>query len=260
MPITFGSVGDIISVSLLIKDLVKSLDNSRGSSAEYQAMIRELWSLDHALIEVEMLFRSCEQMVQLNALRATVKECAEQCRMCITRFQGQIKKYEKSLQPDGSDSFIRDTALKLRWQVSKKEDLAKFRAEINAHCFSINMLLTTTGVFVSSNQVFTCGLNLKFDSTLTKLNDANLHTSLKHSELSRTKSSGTQASELAEIKSRIEENNALVKAAASETRNLSLKFDVYVYLVLSPVSNTDAFRNYFKNLGADILSFMQKIW
>ena len=56
MPITFGSVGDIVSLCLLIKDLVKSLDNSRGSSAEYQAVIRELCSLDHALLEVAVFF------------------------------------------------------------------------------------------------------------------------------------------------------------------------------------------------------------
>lgn len=160
MPITFGSVGDIISLSLLIKDLVKSLDKSRGSSAEYQAVIRELWSLDHAFIEAEVLSQTCEQTAQLNALSATVKESAEQCRKSITTFKEQIKKYEKSLRCDGSGSFIRDTALKIRWQVSKKEDLAKFRAEINAHCFSINMLLTTTGVLAVSSHVITCGLIL----------------------------------------------------------------------------------------------------
>lgn len=146
MPITFGSVGDIVSISLLIKDLVKSLDDSRGSSAEYQAVIRELWSLDHALLEVEVLFRSCDQTVQLNALTATANECAEQCRKCITRFQEQTKKFKSSLQIGGSGSWVRDTALKVRWQVSEKEDLAKFRAEIDAHCCSINMLLTTVGM------------------------------------------------------------------------------------------------------------------
>ena len=56
------------------------------------------------------------------------------------------------LRSDGSGSFIRDTALKIRWQVSKKEDLTKFRAKISAHCFSINMLLTTTGVLETSSR------------------------------------------------------------------------------------------------------------
>ena len=148
MPITFGSVGDIISLSLLIKDLVRSLDKSRGSSAEYQAVVRELWTLDHALLEVEVLVRSSQQTVPLNALSATVNQCAEHCRKCITTFYEHMKKFERGLKSGGSGSFLRDTAVKVRWQVSEKEDLAKFRAEINTHCLSINMLLTTAGVFV----------------------------------------------------------------------------------------------------------------
>ena len=92
------------------------------------------------------------------------------------------------------------------------------------------------------------------------MNDANLDKSLKQSELSRIQSSATQSSELAEIKSRLEENNALARAAASETKKLSLRFDVYVDPIWPPVSNTDTYRDYFKNLGADIISFMQKIW
>jgi len=41
MPITFGSVGDIISVCLLVKD-VEALEKARRCKAEYQAVIREL--------------------------------------------------------------------------------------------------------------------------------------------------------------------------------------------------------------------------
>ncbi|KAF6235175.1 hypothetical protein HO173_006804 [Letharia columbiana] len=237
-----ASVGDIISLSILIEDLVRSLDNSHGSPAEYQAVIRELWGVDHALLEVEVLFQSWEQTVHLRALRVTVNECVEQCRNCIVKFHEQIKKFEKSLQSGGSDSFIRDIAMKIRWQVSK-DDLAKFRAEINAHCFSINMLLTTTGVFVSPSHTLVVAF-IKVNSTLAKMNDENVQTSSKQSELSHAKSSATQAYELAEIKSRLEENNALIKAAASETKDLGLRFDM----------------DYLKNLGADILSFMQKIW
>lgn len=229
MPITFGSVGDIISLCLLIKDLVKSLDNSRGSSAEYQAVIRELRSLDHALLEVAVFFRSCEQTVELNALRVAADECAEHCRTCISKFRERMKKFGKSLQPrgGGSGNFIKDTGLKFQWQVSEKEELAKFRAEIAAHCFSINMLLTTTGVFVPSINLWSC---TNVNSTLANLKDQNLKTSLVQSEVSRTKLSETQACQLAESKSRLEENNALTKAAASETKELSSRFDMYVDL------------------------------
>lgn len=71
MSVTFGSVGDIISVCLIVKDLVDALDKSRGSSAEYQAVIRELWSLDRALLQVAMLSKTCEDCIELHALRVT---------------------------------------------------------------------------------------------------------------------------------------------------------------------------------------------
>ncbi|KAF1974790.1 hypothetical protein BU23DRAFT_460501 [Bimuria novae-zelandiae CBS 107.79] len=58
MPITFGAVGDIISVCLLVKDLVDALDEARGSKAEYQSVIRELWILDRALLEIDLLSRT----------------------------------------------------------------------------------------------------------------------------------------------------------------------------------------------------------
>ena len=62
----------IISLGLLIKDLVKCLDDACESSAEYQAVIRELWNLDRILLQVELFFQSCEHTEELNAIRATV--------------------------------------------------------------------------------------------------------------------------------------------------------------------------------------------
>lgn len=260
MPVTFGSVGDIISVSLLIKDLVKSLDDSRGSSAEYRAVIRELGGLDRALLEVEIMFRSFEKTAELNAMTATVNESAEQCRNCIKRFHEQLKRYGRSLTAGGSGSFIRDTSLKIRWQVSEKENLAKFRAEINAHCFFINMLLTTTGMSVSLLDILTFLICTNNNSALAKANDENLQVRLKQCETSRTTSSATQSYELAEIKSRLEENNALVKAVAFETKEISSRFDMYVDIDRRLDSIlTHSSRNYFKSLGADILLSVQKI-
>lgn len=68
------------------------------------------------------------------------------------------------------------------------------------------------------------------NSTLANLKDQILQTSLAQSEVSRTKLSETQACQPAEIKSRLKENNALTKAAASETKELSSRFDMHVDL------------------------------
>lgn len=79
---TFGSLGDIISTSLIVKDLVKALGDSRGSAAEFR----------------------------------------------------------------GSGNILQDASMKVRWQVSHSNELQKFRAEINSHCTSLNMLLISVGV------------------------------------------------------------------------------------------------------------------
>lgn len=146
MPITCGSVGDIISVSYLIRDLVKCFNESRGSSAEYQAVTRELWSLDHTLLEVKRLLRSCKQSVELSSLWETANSCEEQCRKCIVEFRDKTKKYQRSLQGGGTGNLVRDTTAKIQWHISEKDDLAKFRKVITAHCLSLNILLVTAGV------------------------------------------------------------------------------------------------------------------
>jgi hypothetical protein len=145
MPISFGSVGDIVSICLIVKDLVAALDDSRGSSTEYREVIRELWGLDRALLEVDLLSRTCDNTIELNALCMTARQTAENCRHCIETFSKKIRKYGSSLGEGGSRNVFRDAAMKVRW-VSQKDDLAKFRAEVNAHSSSINMLLATASV------------------------------------------------------------------------------------------------------------------
>ena len=147
MPVPFGfSVGDCISVCILIKDVVKAFNDSRGSSAEYQEIIRELWSLDRALLEVEMLSRGYETTMEMNALSYTVKIMTDQCKACIEGFLEKVNGYERSLRKGGSGNKLRDAKSKLGWTLLKKEDLARFRTEINGHSSAINMLLITASM------------------------------------------------------------------------------------------------------------------
>ena len=50
--ITFGSVGDIIAVGQIGWALAQALSSSRGSSKEYQALVKELQRFDQALMQV----------------------------------------------------------------------------------------------------------------------------------------------------------------------------------------------------------------
>jgi len=146
MPITFGSVGDIISICLIVKDLVAALDESGGSSKQYQGLKRELWALERALLEVELLCRSSSSTARLNALYATARKAATDCRHPVEALLKKIKKYGSSLAEGRQRSIFRDAAMKVRWQVLEKVEIEKFQAEISAHSSSINMLLATANV------------------------------------------------------------------------------------------------------------------
>jgi hypothetical protein len=52
MPITFGSVGDIIAVGQISWSLAKALNDSRGSAKEYQGLLKELRAFERAVLQV----------------------------------------------------------------------------------------------------------------------------------------------------------------------------------------------------------------
>lgn len=147
MPITFGSVGDILSVSLLVKELALALSESRGSVAEYQATIRELHVLDISLLQVEKLSRTQNTSPELRALYSTASDIILGCRASVDAFSATIKKYSSCLVAGGSGNRIKDITRKIQWRVSQEqESIARFRAQVTGYTESINMLLATANM------------------------------------------------------------------------------------------------------------------
>jgi hypothetical protein len=144
MVVTISSIGDIISVSLLVKDILLALDDVRGSASEYQAVIRELHILDIALLRVEKLVQTQQTSPDIEALHETARKTVNACRGSVSKFVESIKRYKNSLTDGGSGNMLKDTARKLQWRLSSKdEDFAKFRAEVMGYSESLNMLLAT---------------------------------------------------------------------------------------------------------------------
>lgn len=138
--IPFGvSVGDFISGINLVRNLIKALEDTAGSSAEYRDLIKELYSLERALLEVKHLDLDESQHTQSVALQ----QAAIQCQHTIDEFLQKLRKFQPSLRTGGSRSPWRDGLLKVEWALYKKEDVQKFRAQLHGHTASINMLLMT---------------------------------------------------------------------------------------------------------------------
>jgi hypothetical protein len=145
MPITFGSVGDIIAVCLLVKDCAEALSDTNGSSAEYQAVIRELYVLEKALLEIGVLARIHATTPELKSLFISIATTVDQCRKSLEAFRAKTKTYDAYLaQGCGKSAAQRvfaGSAKKILWQVKMKDEIARFRAELIAHSISIDQLL-----------------------------------------------------------------------------------------------------------------------
>ncbi len=147
MPAAFGiSISDVITISILIKDVLKALDDTSGAAAEYQELCRELWALDRALLEVELLSRSYDTSIELNALSHTVRRVADQCKECVEAFLEKIEGYKRSFRNGGSGNKLCDMGRKVRWALTQKGELARFRTEINGYSSTISMLLITANM------------------------------------------------------------------------------------------------------------------
>ncbi|KAE9378376.1 hypothetical protein N431DRAFT_528643 [Stipitochalara longipes BDJ] len=145
MPITVSSVGDIISLCLLVKDLIAALDEARSSVADYQEIRRELWALERTLQEVDLISRTEINTPEINALFETVRQAAKNCRRCVETFVERIRGYtsfeEGRTSKEGLKDIVKHASRKIGWMAFHKDAVMKFRAEIGAHSGLINILL-----------------------------------------------------------------------------------------------------------------------
>jgi hypothetical protein len=140
MAAPFGfSVGDFISAIQLVSDVVQALKDSAGSSSHFVELIRELYSLERALLEVKNLSVSSIQEPEL----AAIKQAGAQCLGTIEEFLKKNLKFFRTLREGGSSSKLRDALHKVEWQLFRKEDVQSFRIMIRGHTSAITMLLLT---------------------------------------------------------------------------------------------------------------------
>lgn len=140
MAAPFGfSIGDFITSINLVKDIIKALDNSKGSCKEYLEVIAELRGLETVLILVKTQYSETEQISQRTALSQAIGDC----HACIDDFLQSIQKYHGHLDRAGSKNRCKDAVRKVQWHLCKADDLTSFRLRIASQVQNIDMLLAT---------------------------------------------------------------------------------------------------------------------
>ncbi|KAH7140853.1 hypothetical protein EDB81DRAFT_66730 [Dactylonectria macrodidyma] len=140
MEVTFGAVGDFISVVVIIRDILSALNDSRGSSRDFRELTQSLKVMEKALEELHGVFNDPRVPIELDSLQSVALDTARQITCRLTEFRQKIDKYSTSLAHNGSGNPIKDTVKKIQWKLEEGE-VSKFRGEIAGYTASLKILL-----------------------------------------------------------------------------------------------------------------------
>ena len=157
LALTFGSVGDIIAVSLLIKDIIRSLGDCRGSSKEYQDLVHSLSILDETLHQVDQIVRNPRRTSADKVLCSIALKRLQQIRAFLHSFNSQLEKFRSSLAPGGSGDRLKDAARKIQFKLEGK-DIEKTKEKITGYVLELKMVLETMILYVCRNRLGTLSL------------------------------------------------------------------------------------------------------
>ncbi|KAJ4469760.1 hypothetical protein C8J55DRAFT_193678 [Lentinula edodes] len=124
--LTFGSIGDIITVIELLNQIRKALCDSTGSSAEYQALIVDLDVFSDIL----------------DAVKSSISSTVQSSHNLLKDIHGKIRKYQCSLRAGGSGNAMRDSWRKIGWALFKKPELVQMRRKVMDQVEILNILLS----------------------------------------------------------------------------------------------------------------------
>jgi len=131
------SAGDFIAALSLVKTVIDALQDEEGAGAEHKELIRELLTLESSLLRVEKVELDDSQVQEGVALQ----QATCQFQWTIDYFWQKVRIYQPALTNGGPGSRMKDGWMKIRWAVCRKDVVMRFRAELNGHTASINLLL-----------------------------------------------------------------------------------------------------------------------
>ncbi|KAM0283908.1 hypothetical protein ACHAQH_002290 [Verticillium albo-atrum] len=148
LALTFGSVGDLLAICLIVKDIIYALDDSRGSAKDYRDIIAQLQTFDGILTQISQGLTGLESIRTLDGIRPLISQCLNQSQRCLETFREEIRKYSTSLSsssPAGRLNRLKRSYKKVMWKLDDQV-VDKFRRDLTGHYVSL-------GVFLSVIQV-----------------------------------------------------------------------------------------------------------
>lgn len=135
---SFGfSVGDFLAGIKLAHDLAVALSDGRGSKVQFQGLVRELYSLERAMIAIHNL----QVPAELEQRLWMVQQAASHCQTVITNFLLKGDIYMRCLSQGGSTKWWKNAFYKVKWAIYKVDDLNELRASLRGHTMAMSLML-----------------------------------------------------------------------------------------------------------------------
>ena len=147
MAVGFGfSVGDILAGIGAIKASINAFSATRGATKDHKLLCDTLNGLSESLevireIEVDPLHDARQ--------REAIRRAVEQCQSCIDGFLCTIAKYkivQPGIQPAVWTSRVKTAVRKVQWALCTKEDISRFRGDIQLQFDAVSVLLVSLQV------------------------------------------------------------------------------------------------------------------
>lgn len=108
---SFGfSVGDFLAAIELVHGLAVALSDGRGSSAKFQGLVQELYSVERAMIEIKNLQVPPESEPRF----WMIQQATSYCQTAISDFLRKNDIYMRCLREGGSKTWWKDAFYKVK--------------------------------------------------------------------------------------------------------------------------------------------------
>ncbi|KAJ3547069.1 hypothetical protein NM208_g1698 [Fusarium decemcellulare] len=139
MEVTFGAVGDFISIGVLIKDFIDLLDDSRGSAWEYKSLKQQLTFLRQNLDLAKRSYDEYYNAPEFRDIRDTLESVVDEAERRLEQIAIKVQKYTSTLSQGSTQRTIKRVARKVQWSLEKKET-EKFLLDLNRYTSIIQSL------------------------------------------------------------------------------------------------------------------------
>jgi hypothetical protein len=135
---SFGfSVSDFIAALELVATAIDALRATGNAASQYRVLLKQLDSLQTALLAVQAL----EIDEALFSFQVALRKAASQCLGTMLDFWKKLLKYQPHLGTTRSGFSLKDGLMKIRWAVYHANDITKFQIDLMGHTQAIHILV-----------------------------------------------------------------------------------------------------------------------